>query len=234
VNLEPDKAYVLVRTTSEKFCSALLCRDYWFGPILIRFLTADELQQASVMAEQDPRHWKDTIEANVVEMQASQPYAEEGGQRILMMALKPGVYLLGGIALANDAKHHPMFNSLCMGSVKFEARPGVITDLGTMLVARDDQPTTIPELSSFVSGKPALDDGSILVDVALRPDTDATQVPSMLKTFPVVAADYRAVPPIPNFLGANIGRIAPLPGVLAYDKDGEVIDLKSGRSSHAN
>ena len=30
----------------------------------------------------------------------------------------------------------------------------------------------------------------------------------------------------PNYPGSHLSRLAPLPGVLAYDNDGDVVDLK--------
>jgi hypothetical protein len=114
-----------------------------------------------------------------------------------------------------------------MGTVEFDAKPGVITDLGTIVTADDDKPTPIPELSNHVFGK-LMGDALSPVDAAIRQATPA-DVPDSLKSLPHVEADYRAVAPFPNFLGAPLLRLAPLAGVLAYDKAGHVIDTKSGQ-----
>jgi hypothetical protein len=68
---------------------------------------------------------------------------------------------------------------------------------------------------------------SLAYDLALQPATAATPVPAKLQTLSIVPADYRAVEPYPNYLGAPLTRLAPVAGVLDYDKDGNVIDLKT-------
>ena len=72
-------------------------------------------------------------------------------------------------------------------------------------------------------------DGPIPEGVAIRPAISASAVPQALQSLPLVAADYSAVPPFPNYLGGPLSRLAPLPGVLDYDKDGDVVDLKAAR-----
>jgi len=228
VSLQPDKAYVLVRTIG-KSCGFANIACFRMVPFLIRTLSNEELGQASALAREDPDHWRDRVESNVVEPLPDQPYAEQGEEEFLLLSLKPGTYVLGGMA---GAEHGPgvILTSLCMGTVKFEAKPGAITDLGTILWALDDRPTTIPELSAYVTGKP-VGNGPNGVAAAIRPATSTTEVPETLVSLPRVAADYWAVLPTPNYLGAALGRLAPLAGVLAYDKDGHVIDLKSGQST---
>jgi hypothetical protein len=68
--------------------------------------------------------------------------------------------------------------------------------------------------------------------VAIRPAGSTADVPAAIAALPRVAADYRAVPPFFNYTGAPLSRIAPLAGVIDYDKDGRVIDLKAAPAAH--
>ena len=115
-----------------------------------------------------------------------------------------------------------LVTSLCMGTVKFEARPGVVTDLGKILATRDDFPTAIPELTVIVTAKPSEVVGWLPYDVAILPAVGSTRVHAALAALPHMPADYHAMPPYPNYAGANLGRLVPVAGVLDYDKDGDV------------
>jgi len=193
----------------------------------MRALSGEELEQAKALAAKDPRGWQDKIESNVVEPLPGRPYAEKDAEEFLFISVKPGLYVLGGVAVTGRASNSPgiVIASLCMGTVKFDAKPGVVTDLGAILVAPDDQPTAIPELSKVVSGK---DMGYGLGNqVAIRPATPAMDTPDTLRALPFVPADYQALGALPNYLGAHISRVAPIPGVFDYDADGQVIDLRS-------
>jgi hypothetical protein len=217
VAVQPDKAYILVRVLTVP--GTRLNGTLKPTPILIRLLGDDELKQADSLAEKDPQGWKNDVEANVVEPLADQPYAEQNGEEFLLTSLKPGVYVLGGLALANWASSGTgqMIASFCMGTVNFQAKPGVVTDLGTILIAPDDAPTTIPELANVVSGKPTV--------------TPTTEIPVALKSLPLAPADYGAVGAFPNYLGGRLNRLAPMANVLDYDGDGHVIDLRSPRAT---
>lgn len=231
VSIQQNEGYVLVRTF-QKPGGALRGAEK-FSPILIRAASDDEMQQAEVLAEHDPKQWKDKVEPNVVEPLADQPYEEKSGEEFLLLSLKPGSYVLGGLAVTNWASKSTgvLLLSLCMGTAEFEVKPGVITDLGAILVALDDQPTTIPELSKVVAGKPT----GFVYDpwiMGVRHATPDMEMPEKLRSLRVMPADYQAVGVSPNYLGGPIGRLAPLPGVLDYDADGNVIDLKAANGAN--
>ena len=215
VTLAPDKAYVLVRTFERKIgIFGVKLRPV---PTLFRVLNDKEMAEAKELSKSSPSDWQDKIESNVVAPQMVQPYWEINDELITLTSLKPGTYVIGAFWNA----------SLCMGTVRFEAKPGVVTDLGAMLSADDDKPTDIPELSKVVSGKD-MGFGDSPQAVALRLPASGMDLPDALKSLPIVAADYRAVDAFPNFIGARISRLAPVPGVLDYDKDGHAVDLKAG------
>lgn len=214
--LKPDMGYVLVRGTRNEAALATVTTS----PILIRTLSETEIEAI----KKDERH----AEANVVIPSVAHPYEIDGTRTTMLMPLKPGVYVLGGLAqvLKSGWYDTSVLSSLCMGTVTFEVKPGVITDMGTMLNADDRKPTDIPELTKLVTGKD-LELGAMLWRVAVRPQGPDTPMPEGLKSFPIVPADYRAYGWMANYLNGPLGRLAPLPGILDYDKDGNVIDVKA-------
>lgn len=96
----------------------------------------------------------------------------------------------------------------CMGSVKFEAKPGQITSLGDFL-------------SLGWADRKALEASTFQRE--LMPDRPAVptdwSTPESLAKYNVVKADLRAAGKRNNFLNALVGRIPPVPGVLAYNRD---------------
>jgi hypothetical protein len=96
----------------------------------------------------------------------------------------------------------------CMGSVKFEAKAGQITSLGDFL-------------SLGWADRKALEQSTF--ERTMLPDRPAVptdwSAPESLAQYNVVKADLRAAGKRNNFLSALVGRIPPVPGVLAYDRD---------------
>ncbi|HKY18347.1 MAG TPA: hypothetical protein VJL82_05385 [Rhizomicrobium sp.] len=215
--ISPDKAYFLIRTREPE--------DLPAGPLLVRALSPDELIGAMERHKKDPRYKEPP---NTVLMDGSIPFAKTGDEKTLLVAAKPGIYILAAEAHvgSNFKDRGIMAVCLCLGTVRFEAKPGVITDMGTLLVARDDKPSPIPELASAVRGK-FVDISAVTVVVALKPETDSMPVPESLANLPRVTADYRAQRAFPNYFGVPINRLIAIPGVLDYDDDGHVVDLKT-------
>lgn len=231
VTLEPDKAYILARTFEAKG-PGIIGPTIRFAPILARLLSQEELRQAEALRQSDPDNWQKKAAPNVVAMMPDEPYAQAGPQSVLLTAVKPGTYILAGVSFVSWGARGsgPMVSSLCMGTVKFEVRPGVITDLGEILAAQDDAPTTIPELAGVVRGKESGFMGVHPYTVAVRPVGSATLVPAALAALQPAPADYRAMPAYPNYPGTHLSRLAPLAGVLDYDKNGDVVDLKAAHA----
>ena len=96
----------------------------------------------------------------------------------------------------------------CMGSVKFEAKAGQITSLGDFL-------------SLGWADRAALEQSTF--ERTLLPDRPAVptdwSVPESLAKYPSARAELRAAGKRNNFLSALVGRIPPVPGVLAYERD---------------
>jgi hypothetical protein len=210
IKVQPGAAYLIVRTIAEA--------DFPVDFVFVKLLTADELRAATAKWQED--HDFGRME-NVVILHGRDSYARAGELKTFVLAVEPGTYLFaeqsGGI---NGT-------CVCMGSVKFEAKAGAVTDLGTILAARDHLPTSIPELTNVVRQKRILEDHWWFL-MAIRPATAVADVPESLRALPAEVADYRAVNKFPNYFGTLADRLQPIAGVLGYDDEGNVLDLKSG------
>ncbi|MFM5949046.1 MAG: hypothetical protein ACKOPM_07440 [Novosphingobium sp.] len=138
--------------------------------------------------------------------------------------VKPGTYIwYGPIFVGPNGMAGYCY---CMGTIKFEVKAGVITDLGNMLTSQagleglmgfdsvDNQP------DRFTDGNPAAG--------APGPDSLQYGVPDTLKALPVERAQFHAAGKINNFFGIRIARLRPIAGVLGYKRDA-VIDLRTGQ-----
>jgi len=225
--VDADDAYVLLRTF--QVSGGGIRGPERFSPILVRVVAGKDLE--IIQSFDQEKLYGDTpgVDHNVVEPNVKIPFAESNGEEFVLISLKPGTYVVAGVTVATRAmKRGVSLTCLCMGTVKFEDRAGVVTDLGALLVARDDQPTDIPELSNVVSGK-RRGFGAWPPQIAIRVATKQMEMPPGLGESRVVAAEYEPVGALPNYIGAAISRLAPIPGILSYDKDGEVI----GSSAHS-
>lgn len=111
------------------------------------------------------------------------------------IAVPPGTYMLyGSLVVANGVSG----TCLCMGSVRFEARAGQVTDLGM-----------------------------IASNLTVRPYEAGMTRPDRLNGHPLTAAEWRAADKVPNFFGVLISRHQALPGILSYRRD-RVIDERTG------
>ena len=134
-----------------------------------------------------------------------------------LIAVQPGTYAVyGAIAQGPNGLTGGCF---CMGSVRFEAKAGQVTNLGEI---RDEG--TLEEAIAFAKehGGNAfrLSQGVIVPPAAGRP------LPPQLSAAQVVPAQLRAADKMPNYFGVFISRIAPIEGVLGYRRD-EVLDLSA-------
>ena len=215
VVLQQDQAYFLFRT--------IVPKGTWdYTPAFVRLLGDGELKAAQNTKERD----RDSIPSNVVWLNEADPFSKKGEELTFILPAKPGTYVVGAVGWVGGA-YAFLGNCLCLGTVKFEAKPGVITDLGTFTAARDDIPTTIPQLQKYVRATDTID--PVPVITLLQPFADGMSVPAEVSSLPKSAADYRAAGSFPNYFGAIVDRLPPIPGVLDYDKDGRVVDLNAAR-----
>ena len=139
------------------------------------------------------------------------------------MKVEPGTYIFYGPVMF-DANAGFMGQCYCMGSVQFEVKPGVITDLGNFLMVavfrtppnppRPDVAVT-PEGTFLTMGKQKLEVGKL-----------EWGLPASLKSFPSTSADFHASGKMNNYYGIMVARLPAIPGILGYQRD-KVLDLKA-------
>jgi hypothetical protein len=138
-----------------------------------------------------------------------------------LLEVEPTSYVVYGATISN---HLDTCN--CLGTVGFAVAPGVVTDIGTVLLDDAEPLSAIPELASTTNmGKPY---GDVVIASAIRPATADTPVPPALAAMPRVLAKLHAVAPFVEPGADTISRIAPIPGVLHYEK-GRPVDDGSGQ-----
>ena len=136
-----------------------------------------------------------------------------------LRAVEPGTYVLYGPILATPQAVAGV--CLCMGSVRFEVRAGQIVDIGELRLQ--------PEAGSGPNNGRFGPEGR-LPSPSVMPAMAGAVLPQRLAGLPVVAANLRSADPMPNYFGILIDRLAPVSGVLAYDRD-RVLDLKAQASA---
>jgi hypothetical protein len=221
VAVRPEDAYLLVRTFPT--ADSGLRGTARYSPILIRELSDEELNKVRPIFDKDPFKLRPDVEPNVVQPNAKKPFAVANDAEFLLISVKPGTYVLGGVSVTTwELKDGGVaVTCLCMGTVKFEAKPGVVTDLGAIVLSRDDRPTDVPGSAQAVSGKP-WGFGGAPPKVVVRSATADTPLPDGLTQTKVVPAPYVPVGDIPNYIGAPISRLMPMRDVLSYDEKGQV------------
>ncbi len=132
-----------------------------------------------------------------------------------LMEVDPGEYTYYGALLFSPNGSYTG-TCMCMGSIKFAAEPGVITNLGDFAMMQwfDDE-----------AGREA----NVLWDEVSQKREPARPidytVPNGLADYEVVRADLHAAGKVDNWYGIMIGRFPPMEGVLAYERD-RIVDVK--------
>lgn len=146
----------------------------------------------------------------------------KGARTSFLTVVKPGYYYWVGV---------PVAPCMCMGTVQFEVKAGVVTNLGNMLWALPQQKLdmTVAQVEWTKSAEERAKAGKPpRVDPFAAPDLDMT-VPDSLKNWTVVAAELHAHGKFNNYGAVVVSRLAPIPGVLSYRRD-TVIDERTGQA----
>lgn len=146
-------------------------------------------------------------------------FAKDGGSFTYLHEVKPGTYVYYG-ALMPLPSGALSGACACMGTVAFEVKAGVVTDLGNTL----NQQTEIDSHAVSMVGKP--------VDVKqvekLRAKGPLAGVSGLPQGWEVVPAELHAYRKINNYHGVFVSRVGAIPGVLAYHRD-KVVDARTGQ-----
>lgn len=201
VTLRPDRAYILYRTLKLK-----------------------DVKASDTVFMREPDSLAGTGPApNLTRVRASQPFAETATENIYLIEAKPARYLIAGQA---DKMSPATETCFCMGTVRFVAKPGMVTDLGYILTDHVSSLSPIPELRNLTGRGDRINGTGRILAGAVRLVTPDSAIPAQLREWPRAPAEYRAVGKFTNYFAFGINRLAPLPGVLEYDED-RVIDVKA-------
>jgi len=157
----------------------------------------------------------------------SKAYFEDkaAGRHGYLTQVKPGTYIWYGPVVSDD-QIGMVGQCFCMGSVRFEVKAGVITNLGTSLGALPDYqgqkvaPPMAIELSGGFVASPKIE----RMDGTQKLSYD---MPQSLAQFPTEKAELQASGKMNNFYGLMISRLPQIDGILGYDRD-TIIDLRTG------
>ena len=170
----------------------------------------------------------DPIELRETESYGPQYVYSKGDTVTYLNAVKPGTWIWYG-PISSAANGVSVGTCYCMGTVKFEVKPGVVTDLGNSLAElpqwsseKDVARLLLDEMNAkrAASGREAL---KTLVTGQIR-----YGAPASLAAWPVAKAELQASGKLNNYLGLIISRVAPIPGILSYRRD-VVVDARIGR-----
>lgn len=212
--IDPAKAYIFVRSPEGRAAGTFLKTP---TPAEIAHHEANPQRR---LYGRDPY----PIDANMTVTFGPKSFFDRSGRPdgsfTYLTEVEPGEYTYLGPMIVTT--HGPAPGECyCMGSVKFVAKAGQITSLGDFL-------------SLGWADRKALMQTTI--DPASIPDRPAAptdwSVPDSLAQYPHAKAELRAVGRRDNFFNALVGRIPPVPGVLAYDRDA-VIDLVAQAEAEA-
>jgi len=234
--LAPDRAYLLIRTGKAK--SGLYAIEH----VLVRAPSASDLagyraDRQSAYDRQLPRLQKQAKGGPVPSVDelpfeyksVSNAFATKRSENLdvgdmvtLLIEVPPGTYILYGTGVSSRL----LITCNCLGTVQFEAKPGIVTDMGALYADKVHGESSEPYLEDNL-GKSMFSYGLILGQ-ALVPATAATSVIPSLQNLPRVAADYHAVGLFREPGAVSINRLAPVPGILRYDR-GTVVDDRTGQ-----
>jgi hypothetical protein len=154
-------------------------------------------------------------------------YAKSEAGFSYLNAVKPGTYIwYGAMVLAPEGG--AFGTCACMGTISFEVKPGVVTDLGNFLAAAPE-PGKAHDFAVFSAWQRAEEkaakSGKPVENPLFRPAL-AFGLPDSLKGWGSVQAEFHASGKLNNYYGVPITRLPPIAGVLGYRRD-TVIDLRT-------
>jgi hypothetical protein len=142
-----------------------------------------------------------------------------------LTAVKPGTYIYyGPIFYAPGLV--PAGACYCMGTVKFEVKAGMVTDLGNFLGAAP-KPAAPYDVGTQLIMQMNEERAAKGKDPILPSQQLAFGLPDSLKAWPSAQAEFSASGKLNNYFGITVTRMPPVPGVLDYQRD-VVIDARSG------
>jgi hypothetical protein len=156
----------------------------------------------------------------------SRAYVKAKSANTFLVEAVPGNYVLFGAGWKEATS-----TCLCLGTIGFLAEPGVITNLGEIIIEPAMKTSDRPEFAGETGLGPSVNRGHhLLFAVAVKPAHNATNAPLTLARHKIRSANYYAVGKYVTTASFNINRLPPISGVLSY-RNGKVIDEKTGKEA---
>lgn len=232
-SLKPGSAYILLKTNTAK--SGLFPIQH----VLIRVPTENELAayiearqsafDAAVakMSEKQKANGPQTVEQFGFDYHgepnsfvvSSKKFLEDGEMRTVLLEVKTGRYIVYGVTLGDGG----LVSCNCLGTIGFEAKGGVITDIGSLFADKVHKDSPVPNLEDKL-GEQMFQYGFVMGQ-ALVPANDSSLPPAALKGLPIELARFEIIEQFYEPGVGSINRLAPIPGLLGY-KDGKPVDLR--------
>lgn len=144
-------------------------------------------------------------------------------------AVRPGTYIWYGPTFF-DPDQGFVGLCYCMGTVRFEVRGGEITNLGNFLTSGpqfERQPTAPTPTIRHFGGM-----NGFTINVPSKSATVVYDLPPSLAGYKSTVPQFFASGKMNNMRGIMISRLAPIEGVLSYERD-TVIDARTGKALEA-
>lgn len=245
VSLDPDKAYILLQapganvgtffkvpTEAEREKDYALrsealveAREKW-AKKMVRYEKARERydRRGDINKPEKPVEptetsfaWQPLEMQFMVSVGPFNRFAKGDGNSLYLQEVPAGVYVYyGAIDLGLGV-------CTCMGTVKFDVTRGKVTTLRSdrLLLDKDGNPINREDIPEGTE----TNDIMVRVAMVIEPADEATNDPRIPEGW-ITPATFEPVAFVPNWYGAEINRLWPMPGVFAYDR-GTQIDLKA-------
>lgn len=141
-----------------------------------------------------------------VAINVGRSFGNVDGTGIYYVGFYPGRWEIGGVGQT----------CMSLGTYTFDVKQGEVTDIGTLLVARENGEAGVPELKDAKLSQDLAEFGTmmnIVMSEALyvKPSSDTPTLPAELKAMPVVKATLTPDHRIENRCASLINRAASLP-----------------------
>jgi hypothetical protein len=146
-------------------------------------------------------------------------FLEDGEMRTILLQVPPGRYILYGVTVGDRM----VASCNCLGTVSFEAQAGVITHLGSLYADKVHKKSPLPHLEDDLGEQ--MFEYSFVLGGALVPADEQTAMPASLSNLPMKTANLEIVEQFYEPGATNINRLAPIPGILGYER-GRPVDLR--------
>lgn len=129
-----------------------------------------------------------------------------------LVEVPTGTYVLYGISVGSRG----LAVCNCLGTVKFDAAGGTITRIGALYADKVHKDSPFEQLEDNLGEK--MFSYSFILGQALVPASESDPLPAGIENLPSVVAEFQPVGMFAEPGAASINRLAPIPGVLEYDR----------------